>query len=136
MAVEKLLVRRPALAETISQSERKISELQKARAIPFIRIGRSVLFNPLDVVAALRKVGPRPRHRRTQKKNATAHSRQSGGSIVTAKLSNTLCRLRSLSELTPDELAQAIAGHGSSASGNRPFPEILLPQYSTAQVGS
>ncbi len=54
---DKLLVKRPVLAESISQSERTISTLQKARLIPYVRVRGSVLFDPVEVVAELKRTG-------------------------------------------------------------------------------
>jgi hypothetical protein len=54
-SVDRLLVRRKELAHILSVSERSISNFQKRRIIPVIRVGKIVLFNPSEVIQSLGK---------------------------------------------------------------------------------
>ena len=56
----KLLMRRPALAVALSISERTISTYQAQRKLPYIKSGKIVLFDAVQCVEALARIGRVP----------------------------------------------------------------------------
>jgi Helix-turn-helix domain len=50
------LLTEPELADVLSLCKRNLQTLRYARLIPFIRLGRSIRYNPEDVRRALEKL--------------------------------------------------------------------------------